>query len=136
MSVSAALLLLLGLQIKHLFADFFWQTSYMISGKLRYGHPGGLIHAGIHGALSFLVLLALVTVLSIDLPRGVLALVTLAAVEVFVHYHIDWLKARDGDLRQRQPHDQSFWRAFGVDQAAHHMTYLAMVGWIALQTGV
>jgi hypothetical protein len=45
---------------KHAVADFYLQTAYQYSNKGKYGHPGGIIHAGIHAALTPLVCLALV----------------------------------------------------------------------------
>ena len=49
--VIAALLL-----VKHFVCDFVVQTPYQIMNKGRYGHPGGLLHAGIHAAATGLVL--------------------------------------------------------------------------------
>ena len=49
--------LLLALQIKHLFADFFFQSAYMIENRRVYGHPGGLLHVAIHVLGSALVFL-------------------------------------------------------------------------------
>lgn len=112
--------LLLGLQVKHLVADFVLQTRYMLAGKGRYGHPGGLAHAGLHGVLSA-ALLGLAGV-----PAMVAAGIVLA--EVLVHYHIDWSKARWTAERALTTAQPRFWVAFGVDQLLHQVTYLLMVG--------
>ncbi len=52
--------LLIGLEIKHYVADYFLQPGWMLGGKGDFRKPGGYAHAGIHAALSFLVLLVCV----------------------------------------------------------------------------
>ncbi|MGY3438983.1 MULTISPECIES: DUF3307 domain-containing protein [unclassified Marinovum] len=110
--------LIAGLQIKHLFADFLMQTRYMLDGKGRYGHPGGLAHAGVHGGMSF-VLLALANV-------PLVAVAGLVLAEIVVHYHLDWGKERWCQKHRLGPTRPGFWRAFGADQTLHQLTYLAM----------
>jgi len=112
--------LLLGLQLKHLVADFMLQSRYMLAGKGRYGHPGGLAHAGLHGGLSAGVLAIA------GVPPTAAA--TIVLIEVLLHYHIDWRKERwtaEHALTSAQP---QFWIALGVDQLLHQVTYLLMVG--------
>ena len=48
------------LLVKHAVADFYLQTPYQYLNKGIYGHPGGLLHSGIHVALTPLVYLVLV----------------------------------------------------------------------------
>ena len=38
------------LQAKHFLFDFVFQTPYQLKNKGTYGHPGGLLHAGLHAA--------------------------------------------------------------------------------------
>ncbi|WP_147125168.1 DUF3307 domain-containing protein [Shimia ponticola] len=109
---------LVALQIKHCFADFVWQSDWMIAGKGRYGHPGGLAHAGLHAGLTAAILLAL------GVPLGVL--VWLSIAEFAVHYHIDFIKAQTGQRLGLDPADGRFWSHLGYDQLAHQMTYLAI----------
>lgn len=45
------------LTLKHFFADFPLQSNWMISQKGYYGKLGGIVHAGIHGIFSFLIVL-------------------------------------------------------------------------------
>lgn len=114
-----ALGLLVLLQVKHLFADYFLQTARMLSGRDEYLHLGRVQHAGLHAAFSLLAFLivgaTLVPALLICLAEGI------------VHYHIDWAKGRHGAARAYGPQDAGFWRAFGVDQFAHQITYVAMI---------
>lgn len=47
---------------KHFIIDFPLQTKYQWSNKGIYGHPGGILHAGLHGIGTFFTLLAFGTV--------------------------------------------------------------------------
>ncbi|MCC6006645.1 MAG: DUF3307 domain-containing protein [Rhodobacteraceae bacterium] len=112
--------------LKHFVADFVLQTGWMVQGKGRYGHPGGLVHAAIHvvGSVPALVVLAVAPSLFLLLLLG----------EGIVHYHIDYLK--EGITRRLGvgPADKAFWVLLGGDQFLHHATYLAMVA-IVLRGG-
>lgn len=117
-SVPGILVLVALLQLKHAVCDGPLQTLWMIREKGHYGKPGGLAHAGIHGAGSLLVLLVF--------GMAALPAFALAAAETVIHYHIDFAKetlARRNDWT----HDQSaFWWALMADQMFHQFTYLAM----------
>lgn len=109
---------LLWLQVKHMVCDFFLQTSYQIHNKGRYGHPAGLLHAGIHMIGSVPIFLFY--------PVAPLAAVGILAAEFVAHYHIDWIKNQIGQRFGWTPRDQKYWWAMGADQFAHQLTYLAM----------
>jgi hypothetical protein len=119
METVVILLALFG--VKHFLADFLWQFPYMVADKGRYGEPGGLIHAGIHGILTFFVLIGFVR--SEDA-------VTIALLESAVHYHIDWAKTNLS--RGLTIQDHCFWIWFGLDQTLHYLTYIAIVAIIVL----
>lgn len=121
-----AIAALFGLQAKHLAADFLFQTPYMLANKGRYGHPGGLLHAALHGGLSLVVL----SLAGLAVGAGVL----IALAELVVHYHIDWSKERWTSSRALTTAMPDFWIALGVDQFLHQLTYLAMIlaAWAAL----
>ena len=123
MSLGSALLLLLLLQIKHLAADYFLQSGYMVANKGRYGHPGGIQHAGLHAMSSAGVLLAA--------GIGTGTVVILALIELLLHYHIDWVKELLTRLWKLDPNVVRFWHVHGVDQALHQATYVATVWWVA-----
>lgn len=115
--------LLFLLQAKHLFADFYLQTTRMLRDRGRYLHFGRLQHAGLHGIGS------LVALVLVGVPTALALLVS--AIELAVHFHIDWAKGRWSDHTGHGPDEAGYWRAFGVDQALHQWTYLAMV-WAVL----
>jgi len=114
-----ALLTLLAFEVKHLLCDFVLQNKYQVSNKGFYGHPGGLLHAGIHCLFTIPVLLIL---------THSLAIITAVIIcEFLVHYHIDWIKARTERLRKWTASDTIYWIAFGTDQFVHQVTYIVIV---------
>lgn len=121
---SAYILLAIGyLTVKHMLGDFFLQTPYQYLHKGQYGHPGGLLHALIHVVLTAPVFLLLP-------PASAVSAAIILLAEYVTHYHIDWLKekvVRSGKLTTDCPR---FWYALGVDQLAHYLTYLAIVGYL------
>jgi hypothetical protein len=112
---------------KHAVADFYLQTSYQYLNKGTYGHPGGLIHAGIHTALTPLVYLVLV-------PGSLLMAAAIAVGEFVLHYHIDWLKEQVTHRNGWTAHDRGFWYALGTDQLVHGLTYLGIVAILVAAT--
>lgn len=125
-TVATLLILLCLLQIKHMFADYFLQTPRMLAGRSTYIHMGRAQHAGLHAVFSALVLSVM--------GAGPGFVVILVLAEWAVHFHIDWGKARWSETQGHDPTQAGFWRAAGVDQALHHLTYLGMV-WAYVQFG-
>ena len=123
MTFSAAITGLVLLQLKHLLADYFLQSSYIFLNKGRYGHPGGLIHAGIHVVLTLLVL--------VFLGVGTVVMAGIIIAEFIVHYHIDWTKEKITRKASLDPSKARFWNLHGTDQALHHLTYVAIIWWLA-----
>ncbi len=118
--VTGALFLVLLLQVKHLFADFFWQTRWMVANKGIYGHPAGLIHVAVHGAMTLLLLV-------IYTPQVGFGLILMVSVcEMIAHYHIDWAKDAATKRAGVNPMQKRFWDITGTDQALHQATYLAI----------
>lgn len=118
-----ALIVILILLFKHLVCDFFLQTAYQYRNKGIYGHPGGLLHAGLH------VLGTAFLFLYVNPGPKVVALIL--AGEFVVHYHIDWAKEQIVKRLQLTTEDSGFWWALGVDQFLHGATYVA-IAWLAL----
>lgn len=117
-TVGQVLILLLLLQVKHMFADYFLQTPKMLSGRGQYWHVGRAQHAAVHAIGSAIVFAIMGT--------PILVLVLICAGEWVVHFHIDWGKARYSDAKQFTPTQAGFWRAAGFDQFLHQVSYLAM----------
>jgi hypothetical protein len=111
---------LLGLFIKHFICDFPLQMfPWIYQNKGRYLHPAGIIHAGIHGVGTFVVLSFFIEIkLSIFY----------AIIDMLLHYHIDWAKiniSRHYDLKPNN--SEWFWILLGLDQLLHHLTYFAII---------
>jgi hypothetical protein len=105
------------LTIKHFIVDFPLQQKYMYSNKGTYGHPGGLLHALLHGVGTWICLI----------PFTKIALI-LATVDLLVHYHIDWAKMNLNEKLGWGPttHEQ-FWWLLGFDQFLHTLTYIGIL---------
>ena len=114
-----ALFLIALFILKHLIVDFFLQKEYQWKNKGTYGHPGGLLHAGLHGVSTMLVLSWLVT------PQF---FIVLGLFDAVTHYHIDWAKMRINAKMGWGPntHEQ-FWWMVGLDQFLHMLTYILIV---------
>lgn len=120
MTTIIILLTLLG--IKHFVVDFLLQRKYQYSNKGKYGHPGGLLHAGLHGIGTWLCLVAL----------SPLALV-LAIADAVAHYHIDWAKTNINQKMGWGPNThEEFWWLLGLDQLLHYLTYVVIIGVVVL----
>ncbi|MDZ7709903.1 MAG: hypothetical protein U5K36_07465 [Roseovarius sp.] len=62
-------------------------SAWQVETKGRYGHPGGLVHAGLHGLLSLPVLM-------VAAPPAPGLFAALVVAEVVLHAHIDRARAR------------------------------------------
>jgi len=121
--IDVALLTLLLLQVKHFVCDFVTQTPYQLRYKGIYGHPAGLVHAGLHVIGSAIVLLALKV--AVPLPAQFTLLGVLLAAEFVLHYHIDWGKEQVvKPLAEGQ--GMAYWAIFGFDQLLHQATYVGI----------
>ena len=119
--VRMVLLAMGYLLVKHCLADFLLQTENQRLTKGDYGAAGGIAHSLTHIAATAPVFLLLPQI-------GFGEALTLLAGEFVAHYHIDWLKEQvirhNGWTTQGTP----FWWALGIDQLAHGLTYVALLG--------
>ena len=117
--------LLLAFVVKHFVCDYILQRNpYQYLNKGTYGHPGGLLHAWIHGVGTWFVLALL-------LPPGPFAFfvcVALALADSVVHYHIDWAKVNVCRRYNWKPdNSDNYWCVLGLDQLLHYLTYFTIV---------
>lgn len=119
MGLGFVLILLAMLQVKHMFADFYLQTPLMLSNRSAFLHPGRALHCAIH-AVGTLIVLAV-----FGIPIGLCIWVAIA--EFAVHFLIDFGKGVWSERAGHSPADASYWRAFGVDQTLHQLTYVIIV---------
>lgn len=114
------------LLIKHFVADFMLQRKYQYLNKGTYGHPGGLLHAGIHVVGTFAVLFFFID--------PVLA-IKYALIDGAIHYHIDFFKSNVNRKMELQIQHNQYWALLGFDQLLHQLTYVGIVcaitkGWL------
>lgn len=125
-------LLSIGLLLtaKHFIADGPLQMEYMYMNKGRLGHPGGILHALLHGFLTFLILVWFVGPLAI----------WLGCADMCIHYFVDLLKvrltakyawskmARDVEsLKCLAIYSDWYFYALIADQCLHFATYIAIL---------
>ena len=122
MSITTVLTCLVLLQIKHLIADFIIQPESWFSTKSQYSGRGGILHAAVHAALTFVVLLVC--------AQGLVAILFVSLIEGVIHHFIDWCKASMVDREKLTTQHKRFWWFFGIDQALHHLTYIGIVWWL------
>ncbi len=111
--------LMIGLEIKHCIADYFMQPGWILVGKGDFRLPGGYAHAGIHAALSVVILIVFAT------PLWLVA--ALFVAEFAVHYALDYAKIQYSGGVQADKQPRRYWGLHGVDQLAHQFTYAAMI---------
>lgn len=113
-----AFVILILLSIKHWYVDFVNQTQEEIDHKGIYGNLDGLSHSAKHGLGTIFVFL----LVGVDPALAV----ALGAIDLVLHYHIDWIKMRFGT---KDITTKNFWSELGLDQLAHSLTYIGLV-WI------
>jgi hypothetical protein len=115
-------LLFLWFGIKHFICDFPLQAfPWMYENKRILGHPGGLVHAGVH-------FIGTAIVLQLATNLGPIMVFGLAFLDFFVHYFIDWGKMNlNAKLGLKPDNSEWFWILLGVDQLLHFVTYVGIV---------
>ena len=108
------------LQIKHFVADFVLQTDQMVLEKGTYGARYGVYHSTIQGFGTFLAFAWI---------HPFLGVIT-GLFDFLVHYHVDWAKMNINRKYGYTPKDHKFWLWLGLDQLAHQLTYVLIVGWV------
>lgn len=117
--VISLFVLLVAFQIKHVLADYFFQTEWMVFGKCRIkGWVKPLFaHAAVHATLTLIIALIFAPTLW-----------WLASLDIIVHFIIDRVKANPKlGGRFKMEEGSKFWWAFGVDQMLHHLTHYLII---------
>ena len=105
------------LLVKHFIIDFPLQKPYQYLNKGTYGHPGGLLHSGLHGIGTTLCLIWWAPAVAI----------CYGFVDSIVHYHIDWAKVNiNNKFGWTSTNSEYFWWLLGLDQLLHALTYIAI----------
>jgi hypothetical protein len=118
--LNAIMLLLVLFNLKHFVVDFLLQRSYQYSNKGTYGHPGGLLHAGLHAIGTWLCLFWV----------NPFWAAVMGIFDAVVHYHIDWAKTNiNSRFGWTATTHEEFWWLLGLDQLLHAITYIVIIGW-------
>ena len=126
--VGLFFLLFVGLELKHYIADYFLQPGWMLGGKGDFRQGGGYAHAGVHAALTAVLLVLAGT----PLPW----LAGIVVGEFVVHYLLDYSKIvySRGVHVDTQP--RRFWSLHGLDQITHQLTYAAIIYAVLVSKGL
>jgi hypothetical protein len=111
------------LTLKHLLADFFFQTKWIAEGKeAKTGWTGPLLlHCATHGAITTVFVLAFV-------PR----LWFLGLVDFAIHVIGDRAKGYFNAMHGFRPSQTWFWWLLGMDQTYHRLTDFGLALILAL----
>jgi hypothetical protein len=116
--MNETLILITLLFTKHFIVDFPLQGPYQWMNKGTYGHPGGILHAAIHGLATAICFYW----------WAPLSCLILGMIDAFLHYHIDWSKMNINTKYGWKSNEHSqFWWLLGADQFAHALTYIGLV---------
>lgn len=118
-AITALIMLLVLLQIKHWYIDFVDQDMEEVNHKGIYLHWLGMKHSLKQGLGTYVCVAAVV-----GAEYWLFALI-LAAFDSIIHYHTDWAKMNYGNRDITTP---AFWNHLGLDQMVHQVTYIA-VAW-------
>jgi hypothetical protein len=120
LAIEAAAIIgvLVILQVKHFLFDFVFQRPYeFFRHKGDYGHPSGIVHAGLHAVGSMPAFL----VIAPAFWTGV----AIVVAEFLIHYHADWTKEQVERRFALSAANKSL--VLGTDQLVHHLTYAAIL---------
>jgi len=116
--MNETLILITLLFTKHFIVDFPLQGPYQWMNKGTYGHPGGLLHATLHGLTTMLCFYWYAPYASM----------MLGMIDTYIHYHIDWAKMNiNAKFGWKADTHAEFWWLLGLDQFLHALTYIGLV---------
>jgi hypothetical protein len=121
--MNETLILISLLFLKHFVVDFPLQKPYQWMNKGTYGHPGGILHAVLHGLFTMLCFWW----------YAPLACIWLGLMDAVVHYHVDWAKMNiNKKYGWKADTHEAFWILLGADQLAHAATYVWLVSLVTV----
>ena len=120
--------------LKHFIVDFPLQRwPYQFKNKGTWGHPGGVLHSGLHAVATFICLMVL-AILGIwgagpekfsEINLAWVIALLLSLLEGFTHYVIDYAKMNINRIMDWHANTTEwFWHLLGLDQLLHYLTYL------------
>ncbi len=117
--MTTQLLWLILFSVKHFIVDFLLQKPYQWMNKGTYGHPGGILHSGLHGIATLAILFFFV-----DPTTAIVC----GLIDSVVHYHVDWAKMNlNTRMGWTATTHEEFWFLLGLDQLLHSLTYVFII---------
>jgi len=108
---------------KHFIVDFPLQNRFQYANKGTYGHPGGLLHASLHGVATWMCFVW----------HAPMAALFLSLFDAVIHYHIDWAKVNiNARMGWGPTTHEEFWWLTGLDQFLHALTYIGLVALVTV----
>lgn len=121
-------ILLTLLFLKHFVVDFLLQPAYMYKNKGTLLHPGGWVHAGLHG----FVTMAILAVMNVFVPISITVALGVMILEIIIHYFMDYTKVNVCKKNNYTPTTSPEWFVWlGLDQTVHSLTYI-LIAFIVL----
>ena len=121
--VTAVIVVMTVLQLKHFLFDYVLQTPFQFRNKGTYGHFGGVLHSGMHAIGTIAAFFVI--------PPGWALGAAIMVGEFIVHYHVDWSKEQTLRRLKLTTTDAWYWRIYGADQLAHQLTYVVITALLA-----
>lgn len=116
------MMILVSLLVKHFVVDFIMQGPYQYLNKGKFGHPGGILHAALHGIATYILF-------AVIMPSSEWAwALAMGGVDAVTHYFIDWGKVNINKKMGWGPTtSEQFWWLVGFDQLLHQLTYVGIL---------
>lgn len=122
-------ILLTLLFLKHFIVDFKLQPAYMYKNKGTLTHPGGWVHAGLHGIVTASILSFMGVLMDSMNPYILLIVVG----EILIHYAMDYTKVNVCKKNGYGPTTHEEWFTWlGIDQTVHSLTYVLIAAIVFL----
>jgi len=124
--IQVFLILNLAFALKHLLADYIFQTPYMLpKSKLHDWVLPLALHSAVHAGFTFMI--TLISIIALDLPETHM---WIPVFDFVIHFIIDRIKASPNLLNRFTMDNKYFWWSLGVDQTLHHITHIFIAYYI------
>lgn len=122
-------ILLTFLFLKHFVVDFLLQPPYMYKNKGTLTHPGGWVHAGLHGIVTGVVL----NIVGVMSMTSIHFIPLIVIMEILIHYAMDYTKVNVCKKYGYTPTTHEQWFTWlGIDQTVHSLTYILIAAMVFL----
>lgn len=112
--------------IKHFIVDFCLQTEYQWKNKGIFGHPGGILHSGLHAVTTFNIVAIALYFTKVE--YRIMFAVIVGVIDFIIHYFVDYAKVNiNHHYGWKADNSNAFWVLLGLDQTLHLLTYVLII---------